>query len=140
MNPNIDRMPVPEMNLPGNADGSNGYMGEIPNTNERGKFETSPSHESAGPKQSQPSLSIDPSSVAIPAAQAISPVGSSYSNPTILPAPIDDHELEKQYVAKAKLVIGQTRTDPYVQSKELNKVRAEFIKRKYGKDIKLSDR
>ncbi|MDQ3093562.1 MAG: hypothetical protein M3Q70_00050 [bacterium] len=51
----------------------------------------------------------------------------------------DDIDLiEKQWVLKAKNVVTSTMGDPYKQNKELNKVRADYIKKRYNKDIKLS--
>jgi len=57
-----------------------------------------------------------------------------------LPAIADDAELiEKEWVNKAKQIINQTKDDPYTQSRELNKVRADYIKKRYNKDMKLSE-
>lgn len=52
----------------------------------------------------------------------------------------DDADLiEKEWVTKAKQIIEQTQTDPRLQSNELSKVKAEYVKKRYNKDIKTSE-
>jgi hypothetical protein len=59
---------------------------------------------------------------------------------TTMPAMADDTDLiEKEWVMKAKQIVSQTKDDPYTQSKELGKVRAEYIKKRYNKDVKLPE-
>ena len=51
----------------------------------------------------------------------------------------DDVDLiEKEWIFKAKAIVAQTKDDPYVQNKELSKVKAEYVKKRYGKDLKVS--
>lgn len=47
--------------------------------------------------------------------------------------------IEKEWVSKAKEIVERTKSDPYIQNKEMSKVKAEYIKRRYNKDLKLSD-
>jgi hypothetical protein len=47
--------------------------------------------------------------------------------------------LEVQYIDKVRKIIATTRVDPYVRTKELNKTKAEFLDRRYGKKLKISD-
>jgi hypothetical protein len=47
--------------------------------------------------------------------------------------------IEKEWVLKTKEVIEMTRGNPYKQSMEINKLRAEYMKKRYNKDIKLVD-
>lgn len=52
------------------------------------------------------------------------------------PAVADDGDLiEKEWVLKAKQIVEQTRHDPYKQTKELHKFRAEYMKKRYNKVI-----
>lgn len=46
--------------------------------------------------------------------------------------------IEKTWVQKAKQIALETRGDPHNQNKEINKVKAEYIKKRYNKDIKLA--
>lgn len=71
-------------------------------------------------------------------AQAPRPLGSQGSVPTQT-ARADDLVLEKEYIAKAKLVVERTSNDPYLQTKEISKIKAEFLKRRYGKNLKMGD-
>lgn len=54
--------------------------------------------------------------------------------------PADDVDLiEKEWVEKAKEVVGATRGDPHAQNNEMNKIKADYIKKRYNKDIKLNE-
>ncbi len=49
----------------------------------------------------------------------------------------EDLELiEKEWVEKAKEIVSRTQGDPYKQNIELNRVRAEYIKKRYNKDVR----
>ena len=51
----------------------------------------------------------------------------------------DDVDLiEKEWIFKAKAIVAQTKDDPYVQNKELSKVKAEYVKKRFNKDLKAS--
>ena len=51
----------------------------------------------------------------------------------------DDGDLiEKEWVNKAKHIVERTRDDPYKQSEELTVVKADYMKKRYDKTIKLS--
>ena len=52
--------------------------------------------------------------------------------------PQTNQHLETQYVNQAKKIIASTTGDPYLRTKELNRIKAEFLDRKYSKKIKLS--
>lgn len=48
----------------------------------------------------------------------------------------DDVDLiEKEWVSKAKSVINSTRSDPRQQNIEIAKVKAEYIKKRFSKDV-----
>jgi hypothetical protein len=51
----------------------------------------------------------------------------------------DDTDLiEKEWVNKAKQIVALNRNDPYKQSEELTVFRADYMKKHYDKNIKLS--
>jgi hypothetical protein len=56
-------------------------------------------------------------------------------------APIDDTDtaFDEEWVERARQVISRTHSDPYLQSQELGKLKAQYIKLRYNKDIKVSD-
>lgn len=47
--------------------------------------------------------------------------------------------MEKEWVDKAKKVISETSKDPYQQEKKVSKVRADYIKKRYGKEVQVID-
>jgi hypothetical protein len=52
----------------------------------------------------------------------------------------DDVDLiEKEWVNKAKAIVDSTKDDPYKQNKELNRVKADYIKKRYNKDLMVSE-
>ena len=57
-----------------------------------------------------------------------------------MPAVADDTDLiEKEWVLKAKAIVARTRTDPYKQNQAINHVKADYMKKRYNKDIKVSE-
>lgn len=65
------------------------------------------------------------------------PVTTNASN-SVLTA--DDADLiEKEWVQKAKAIVMQTKDDPRAQNIQMNGVKAEYLKKRYNKDLKVSD-
>lgn len=77
--------------------------------------------------------------------QPSAPVNAGQANPQPTKSPhapqiADDNDLiEKEWVNKAKLIVAKTKDDPREQSKELYKYKADYIKKRYNKDIKVSE-
>jgi hypothetical protein len=46
--------------------------------------------------------------------------------------------IEKEWVDKAKKIVEHTRDDPYRQSEELTVVKAEYMKKRYDKTVKVN--
>lgn len=85
--------------------------------------------------QPQPQPMIAP----MPQPVAAVPVSAAASTSTT-PAVADDNDLiEKEWVVKAKQIVAATREDPYTQNKELSKFKADYLKKRYNKDIKLEE-
>lgn len=52
----------------------------------------------------------------------------------------DDADLiEKEWVLRAKAIVDRTRQDPYQQNKEVEKMKADYLKKRYNKEIKLTE-
>ncbi|HEU5187781.1 MAG TPA: hypothetical protein VFT87_04745 [Candidatus Saccharimonadales bacterium] len=51
----------------------------------------------------------------------------------------DDDVMEREWVHRAKKIVLQTRDDPYMQEKQISKLQADYVKKRYGKDLKVSD-
>lgn len=94
---------------------------------------------STGPADSSQATVADPSrgaTASVPVASSVSSVPMVDDSTLIA----DDTDLiEKEWVIRAKAVVEQTKTDPYLQNRELNKVKAEYIKKRYNKDVKVSE-
>ncbi len=49
----------------------------------------------------------------------------------------DDDLIEQEWVAKAKKIVSSTKDDPYRQEHEVSKLQADYLQKRYGKEIKL---
>lgn len=49
----------------------------------------------------------------------------------------DDEEIDELWITKAKEIVDKTRSDPFRQSREISKIKAEFLKSRYNKEIKV---
>ena len=47
--------------------------------------------------------------------------------------------IEKEWVVKAKQIVEKTKDNPYNQNKELTVFKADYMKKRYNKTIKLSE-
>ena len=103
-----------------------------------------PGQPTAGPAQpgGQPAVPAGPyaSSTAPGAAPAANPYPAAAAAPAGNPAVADDGDLiEKEWVNKAKSIVEKTRHDPYEQSLEISKLRADYLQKRYGKQLKVDD-
>lgn len=137
MNPNnADRFPVPDAVLPGNPS----ETGTSPAARIDGKAERMPTKEIVGKSPLQPQASSTPQLMADAQTQAQQGSVPAASAPQTLPAlpsaEEPDEALAREMVAKAKAIVAQTKYDPFLQSLELSKIKMEYLKRQYGREIK----
>ncbi len=58
-----------------------------------------------------------------------------HGNPSIA----DDNDLiEKEWVIRAKQIVEHTRTDPHKQSEAMNLMKADYLKKRYNRTIKVT--
>ncbi|HUP26371.1 MAG TPA: hypothetical protein VM124_01850 [Candidatus Limnocylindrales bacterium] len=80
--------------------------------------------------------------VALPVTPPVSdPPAQSQSDSPVSTAALvaDDADLiEKEWVLKAKAIVMQTKSDPYTQNVKMGDVKADYLKKRYNKDIKVS--
>lgn len=91
-------------------------------------------------------VSVQTTSVAQSAAQPMvlvsDPVSTSQASVTASansdsPAIADDVDvIEKEWVDKAKKIVSATKDDPYNQEKQVSKLQADYLMKRYGKQIK----
>lgn len=75
--------------------------------------------------------------VSVPSSQ---PQAPSTAGPAGLPVIADDTDLiEKEWVEKAKEIVARTRQDPYLQNKEVERMKADYMKKRYNKDIRITE-
>ncbi len=80
-------------------------------------------------------LPLPPMPVPVPVPTA--PIADdSTANPTIA---ADDDLIEKEWVDKAKRIIAETKDDPYKREQEVNKLQADYLRKRYGKELGVSD-
>jgi hypothetical protein len=52
----------------------------------------------------------------------------------------DDSDLiEREWVQKAKDIVAATNEDPYRQNKEMGHYKATYVKKRFNKDIRVSE-
>jgi hypothetical protein len=79
---------------------------------------------------------VDPALYAQPAPGQPPIAGSTATTPAVA----DDLDLiEKEWVEKAKAIVTQTRNDPHTQNDQMNRFKADYMKKRYNKDIKLPE-
>ncbi len=110
------------------------------------EFGVAPMPEKQGLKPAAPSTSVHQSNQALvpdtaglyPSSPAPAPAsGSGGSHGTMI---ADDSDLiEKEWVLRAKSIVAQTKDDPNLQNKEVNKIKADYMKKRYNKDLKVSE-
>lgn len=50
----------------------------------------------------------------------------------------DDDLIEKEWVDKAKKIIVQTKDDPYKREQEVGKLQADYLRKRYGRELGAS--
>lgn len=66
------------------------------------------------------------------------PSNTAASSTHDLPAIADDNDLiEKEWVEKAKHIVSQTKADPHLQNSEMTKMKIDYLKKRYNKEVKL---
>lgn len=68
------------------------------------------------------------------------PVSSQPATNITVPDEAADADLiEKEWVERAKQIVDHTRDDPREQQNALSRMKADYMKKRYNKDIKVSN-
>ncbi len=87
-----------------------------------------------------PQAAADATTLALPTIQPVQDSGSGAISATPTPvAAADDDVIEKEWVNKAKKVINATKGDPYAKEREVSKLQADYMQKRYGKQVKMPD-
>lgn len=49
----------------------------------------------------------------------------------------DDDLIEQEWVQKAKKIVASTKDDPYAKEREVSRLQADYLQKRYGKELKL---
>jgi hypothetical protein len=136
MNPDLDT--TPGLGLPQPSVGMGQMaLGRAPDT-------FSPS--GAAPARFDAAPSPMPPVAAAPMAQpfatpSTNPIPTSLSQGTDVPNDdiADETALDLEWVGKAREIVERTHADPYIQSRELSRAKAQYIKARYNKEVKISE-
>lgn len=102
--------------------------------------EKPPLHAERAPALSLPTAAPPISTIPLPGPQASAPTDAAAAVTTSPPVAINDDGdlIEKAWVDKAKQIVERTRDDPHKQSEAMTVFKADYMKKRYGKNIKLS--
>lgn len=143
MNPNIDKPLPPNANTAVDPSKFATETIEVPTASPERSMPGELPTAGALAKQQTSSALPDPAVIAIPASRQQASNHQLSAIPHVA-APQqsdeDDTAIEKECVSRAKSVVERTSTDPFMQTKEIGKVKAELLKRRYGKELKTNER
>ena len=98
--------------------------------------------ETSGNRPQAPALPVIPDD--IPAVDQ--PVIAAPPQDVTAPVPDNSHgvadnpdHIEREWVDKVKGVVASTHDDPYLQKDQMSKVKAEYIKKRFNKQIKTDE-
>lgn len=138
----------PKLPMPHFSPETSGYKPETPITQERNQ---TPNVEVVNTRSSEletheadPSMAIasaTPAAAVIQSVQSTAKtrlqiVQSTQKNDNPLVAN-DDDIIEKEWVNKAKQIVKNTKSDPFAQEREVSKLQADYLKKRYGKNVKV---
>lgn len=85
-------------------------------------------------------VTTSPVPVQLPTPTAVSDDSSSAADPSVLPPVAADEDLiEKEWVDSAKKVIEATKDDPYARERQVSKLQADYLQKRYGKTLGSSE-
>jgi hypothetical protein len=80
-----------------------------------------------------PVVAPNPAAATLPLPQ---PVGMALP---AAPANDDNDELDQEWVNKAKIIVERTKNDPFIESREISKAKADYLRTRYNKHIKVAE-
>lgn len=84
--------------------------------------------------QAQPTPVVPVVQLPVPISTATDDTQSAVDDSTPAIA-ADDDLIEKEWVDKAKKVIGETKDDPYERERAVGKLQVEYLRKRYGKEL-----
>lgn len=116
-----------------------GAMPEAPKNAAQEGINTQPNVAANTISQPPQTLPLPPAPTAAQATQQ-TPTAAPSTTISDVPSTADDADLiEKEWVVKAKTIVNGTLDDPYNQSKQLTAIKANYLQKRYNKNLKLSE-
>lgn len=111
--------------------------------------ETSPERAAEQSKEREQNMQNVDRAPAMPAPPPVLPMPTQQTKVVHMPAPpkvtddnpalaADDDLIEKEWVDKAKKVVAESRDDPYKLEREVSKLQADYLRKRYGREIGVS--
>ncbi len=97
------------------------------------------SQERSGTVNDTPQISASDVAIATPSAPVVAQDDVSVGSVSTPVVAADDDVIEKEWVNKAKKVINETKGDPYAKEREVSKLQADYMQKRYGKQVKMPD-
>ena len=72
-----------------------------------------------------------------PVQQQVPPNGAVTTSSPLIADDVD--VIEKEWVDKAKKIVNATKSDPHQLDKEVSKLQADYLMKRYNKKLKVSD-
>lgn len=91
----------------------------------------------ASSTQAQASVASTDPVIAAPPQSSDPMTASAATDDSLLADDVD--VIEKEWVDKAKKIVTATKDNPHQQEKEVSKLQADYLMKRYGKQIKLTD-
>jgi hypothetical protein len=91
----------------------------------------------AAPQQAQPAGAISVPPAEVPG-QPFGAAPASVPDAAAVQAD-DESSVDQEWITKARDIVAKTHSDPYLLSQEISKIKAQYIKVRYNKDIKTVD-
>lgn len=127
--------------LPGGApqqperlDGPERGFEELPQLNPERREQTAPQE-----RISEPAASAQPIPISLPTPVTPTQDDQSLASDDTPAVAADDDLIEKEWVDKAKKIIADTRDDPYRREREVGRLQADYLKKRYGKELGAAD-
>lgn len=140
MNPNVDKQPGLELPQPSveQVFGAQSTSATGPE-----KVLSNPETQTTQQTLQEPASAMDPAPVGPPPVPALDPAAiASAGAQQAASSPGDSSntdELDRQWIQKAKMIVAQTKANPYIESHELGRVKADYMKIRYNKEIKIPE-
>jgi len=138
MDPQLDKSPGLALPQPSHEQSPAGFgppqAGEVSSEMPPGRPEFAVAAPAAPVPLAVPSVPPSQAGVQTPA------VAAPLQPAAALPLSDDDSDaLDQEWINKAKAIVERTKTDPYVESSELGKAKADYLRIRFNKQIKIAE-